>query len=99
MLNTIKKFLNWIRGLFVSDKAEEPVADTDSNKEVPLYLACNGVYIARIENLERQIEQTKIDFAIGSISEETYNTHFEEFQRQVKQLSADYARELLLYSA
>lgn len=89
MLNMLKRFVSWLVGLFKKEKEPE---------DVPLYLACNGLYIARIESLERLIQQTEIDYAIGMITKEIYEKHFEEFRKQVSQLSADYARELL-YSA
>ena len=96
MLNMLKKILAWFRSLVIEDDPE--MIDDADQKDVPLYLACNGMYMALIENIERQIQQTKIDYALGSIDKETYDQHFLDFQQKVKELSANYARELLLYS-
>lgn len=96
MLNMFKRFWTWLKS-WVLEKEE--TNEKPDPKEVPLYLACNGMYMALIESLERQIQQVEIDLAIGSIDKETYDQHFVDFQNQVKKLSADYARELLLYSA
>ena len=93
MLSMIKRFWLWLKSLFTAKETEA------EKKDEPLYLACNGAYIARIESLERLIEQTKIDYALGWITKEIYDSHFEEFRKQVRELSAAYARELLLYSA
>lgn len=89
----LKKVWNWFKNLFKFEPSKK------EEEEVPLYLAVNGLYIAWIESIERQIEQTKIDFALGTISKETYDRHFEEFQEEVKRLSGAYARELLIYSS
>lgn len=96
MLNMLKKIWAWIKSLVIEDEPEEVKND---QKDVPLYLACNGMYMSLIESIERQIQQTEIDYAIGSIDKETYDKHFIDFQQKVKELSANYARELLLYSA
>lgn len=93
MLSMIKRFWAWLKSWVTEESTQ------DDPKEVPLYLACNGMYIAIIESIERQIEQTEIDYAIGTIDIDTYNRHYQEFQQKVKELSASYARELLLYSA
>lgn len=93
MLSMIKRFWAWLKSWVTEESTQE------DPKEVPLYLACNGMYIAIIESIERQIEQTEIDYAIGTIDSDTYNRHYQEFQQKVKELSASYARELLLYSA
>lgn len=97
MLNMLKRIWAWFRSLVIEDDPEM-IDDTDQ-KDVPLYLACNGMYMALIENIERQVQQTQIDYALGSIDKETYDQHFLDFQQKVKELSANYARELLLYSA
>ena len=96
MSNMLKKIWAWIKSLVIKDEPEEVENDP---KDVPLYLACNGMYMALIESIERQIQQTEIDYAIGSIDKETYDKHFIDFQQRVRELSANYARELLLYSA
>jgi len=98
MSNMLKKIWMWIKSLVIEEDPEE-VDDGVDQKDVPLYLSCNGMYMALIESIERQIQQTKIDYALGSIDKETYDKHFIDFQQRVKELSANYARELLLYSA
>lgn len=90
------KIWNWIKSKFSRAKNTEPVEE--KKEEIPLYLACNGMYIAVIESIERQIEQVKIDYALGTINKDIYDQHFENFQKRVKELSANYAKELL-YSA
>lgn len=85
------KIWNKIKTFFIEDYY-------DDSEPVPLYLAVNGVYMQWIESIERQVEQTKIDLAIGSIDKKTYDRKFEEFQKEVKKLSSAYAKELLSYS-
>lgn len=91
----MKKIWNWIKNAVLSFVIEEEEIPEESNKEIPLYLACNGMYMAVIESIERQIEQIKIDYALGTIDKDIYDQHFENFQKRVKELSANYAKELL----
>ena len=94
----MKKIWNWIKTKILSFVIEEEEVAEEPQKDVPLYLACNGMYMAVIESIERQIEQIKIDYALGTIDKDIYDQHFENFQKRVKELSANYAKELL-YSA
>lgn len=99
MLDILKQIWSWFIGLFNMQWSSRSRKPNLKKKEIPLYLPCNGRYMEWIESLERQINQVKIDYYLGSISKRVYDEHFEALQKEVKQLSLSYAKELLSYSS
>ncbi len=89
----MKKFINWLKGLFTKKNNEH---NAETKVEAPKILFSNLSYIDWIESVERQVLQTRIDFALGSITEEAYNHQMDIFKEKVKEISNSYMQFLAL---
>lgn len=90
----MKKFINWLKKIFSKHNSED--LETTQKPESPKILFSNLSYIDWIESVERQVLQTKIDFALGSISEEVYTKQMDIFKEKVKEISNSYMQFLSL---
>lgn len=86
----MKALINWIKAIFQKIFTRKNTKSTSLEAVLP----SNGQYIAWIESLERQIHQVKIDFALGWISKELYETNMEDLKGEVKELTDSYLRYL-----
>ena len=83
----MKKLLMWIKALFVRLFRRQDSKNTSNNIKI---LPENVSYIDWIDSVERQVQQVRIDHALGWIDEETYQNHMLAFQEKVKEISDSY---------
>lgn len=79
---------NWFNNLKNRLKARK--TQTKMVKKKTIVLDNNLSYVDWIESLERQIMQTKIDYALGWIDTSSYQEKMEYFRNRIKDISDSY---------
>ena len=83
----MRKIIEWIKSLFAALFKKKENSPVKTNN---VLLETNASYIKWIESIERQVQQVKIDYALGWICKETYEMHMLDFQNKVKEISQSY---------
>lgn len=88
IFNKIKKWFKELKGNYYMKKNKMVVPIL---KKRDIYVLENNLcYVGWIESLERQVMQTKIDFAKGWINSESYDLRMEEYKKKIKDISDSY---------
>lgn len=91
IIELIMRIWAWIKGIYNDLFEEEEIKNN-----IPKVLPNNVVYADWIDSIERQIEQLKIDYALGWITKETYERRMDEFRAKVRYISKSYINYLKL---
>ena len=89
MKKVFKRVKDWFKNL----KNRFPKKSTNVKfvKSKKVYVLKDNIcYADWIESLERQVMQTKIDYAFGWIDQDTYNQHMEDYRSRIKDISDSY---------